>query len=289
MDRGPDVPQVGRAHAHAAGARSRGQAGRVVGHDGARLRPELGPVVSTVIVTGAAKGIGAAIAEAFARAGWSLVAVDRDAAQLRAAASHWGQPVETLVGDVADRATNDAAVKMAIDRFGGLDAAVGNAGVVVAKLIDDSTSEEFDRIFSINVKALMYLAQAAHKALAKSEGSLTVIASKAGLVAQRNSPLYVATKGAAVQLARALALDWAHEGIRVNAVCPGIVDTPMLQEFFDAMPDPDASRRETEVAQPLGRLATPAEIASVVLFLATPAAAFITGVALPVDGGFTAE
>jgi len=145
--------------------------------------------VSTVIVTGAAKGIGAGIAEAFARAGWSLVAVDRDAAQLRAAASHWGQPVATLVGDVADRATNDAAVKMAIDRFGGLDAAVGNAGVVLAKLIDDSTSEEFDRIFSINVKALMYLAQAAHKALAKSEGSLTVIASKAGLVAQRNSPL----------------------------------------------------------------------------------------------------
>ena len=245
--------------------------------------------MSTVIVTGAAKGIGAGIAEAFARAGWSLVAVDRDATQLRAAASHWGQPVATLVGDVADRATNDAAVKMAIDRFGGLDAAVGNAGVVVAKPIDDSTSEEFDRIFSINVKALMYLAQAAHKALAKSEGSLTVIASKAGLVAQRNSPLYVATKGAAVQLARALALDWAHEGIRVNAVCPGIVDTPMLQEFFDAMPDPDSARRETEVAQPLGRLATPAEIASVVLFLATPAAAFITGVALPVDGGFTAE
>ena len=82
--------------------------------------------MSTVIVTGAAKGIGAGIAEAFARAGWSLVAVDRDAAQLRAAASHWGQPVATLVGDVADRATNDAAVKMAIDRFGGLDAAVGN-------------------------------------------------------------------------------------------------------------------------------------------------------------------
>jgi len=99
----------------------------------------------------------------------------------------------------------------------------------------------------------------------------------------------VATKGAAIQLARALALDWAPEGIRVNAVCPGIVDTPMLQQFYDAMPDSAAFRRKDEVAQPLGRLATPAEIASVVLFLATPAAAFITGVALPVDGGFTAE
>ncbi len=204
---------------------------------------------SVVVVTGAAKGIGAGIAEAFARAGWSVVAVDRDKAPLERTASRIGGTVVTLAGDVADRATNDAAVKLALDRFGGLDAAVGNAGVTLAKLIDDSTSEEFDRLFSINVKALMYLAQAAHRPLAKSKGSLTVIASKTGLVAQRNSPLYVATKGAAVA----------------------------------------AFRRENEIAQPLGRLATPAEIASVVLFLATPAAGFITGVALPVDGGFTAE
>jgi len=204
--------------------------------------------VSTVIVTGAAKGIGAGIAEAFARAGWSLVAVDRDAAQLRAAASHWGQPVATLVGDVADRATNDAAVKMAIDRFGGLDAAVGNAGVVLAKLIDDSTPEEFDRIFSINVKALMYLAQAAHKALAKSEGSLTVIASKSGLVAQRNSPLYVATKARPCS-SRAR---WRSTGrARASASmrsAPGSSTRPMLQEFFDAMPDPDALRASTSRA-----------------------------------------
>jgi len=245
--------------------------------------------MSSVVVTGAAKGIGAGITEAFARAGWSVVAVDRDKAPLEQTAKRIGGNVVPLAGDVADRATNDAAVKLAVDRFGGLDAAVGNAGVVLAKLIDDSTSDEFDRIFSVNVKALMYLAQASHKALAKSKGSLTVIASKTGLVAQRDSPLYCATKGAAVQLARALALDWAPESIRVNAVCPGIVDTPMLQQFYDAMPDPAAFRSKDEVAQPLGRLATPAEIASVVLFLATPAAGFITGVALPVDGGFTAE
>src|SRR6058998_1171073 len=247
--------------------------------------------MSSVVVTGAAKGIGAGIVEAFAGAGWSVVAVDRDRAPLEQTASRLGgtKQVVALAGDVADRATSDAAVKLAVDRFGGLDAAVGNAGVVLAKLIDDSTSDEFDRIFSVNVKALMYLAQAAHKALAKSKGSLTVIASKTGLVAQRDSPLYVATKGAAVQLARALALDWAPEGIRVNAVCPGIVDTPMLKQFIDAMPDPAQSRREHEAAQPLGRLATPAECAAAVLFLSSPAASFITGVALPVDGGFTAE
>src|SRR5258708_3125750 len=115
-------------------------------------------------------------------------------------------------------------------------------------------------------------------ATGQTKGSRAVIRSETVLVAQRNSPSYVATKGAAVQLARALALDWAPEGIRVNAVCPGIVDTPMLKEFIDAMADPVASRREHEQAQPLGRLATPAEVASAVLFLASPAAGFITGV-----------
>ena len=245
--------------------------------------------MSSVVVTGAAKGIGAGIVDAFANAGWSIVAVDRDRAALDRLASRSRGTVVTLAGDVADRATNDAAVQLAVERFGGLDAAVGNAGVTLPKLVDQTTSDEFDRLFAINVKALMYLAQAAHAALTKSRGSLTVIASKTGLVAQRHSPIYVATKGAAVQLARALALDWAPEGIRVNAICPGIVDTPMLKQFIDAMPDPVASRREHEQAQPLGRLATPAEVASAVLFLATPAAAFITGVALPVDGGFTAE
>ena len=244
------------------------------------------------VITGAGSGIGRASALLFAREGGCIVVADVDRAgadetvkQIRAD----GGEANTVIADVADRATNDAAVKLAVDRFGGLDAAVGNAGVTLPKLIDETTPDEFDRLFSINVKALMYLAQAAHKALAKSKGSLTVIASKTGLVAQRNSPIYVATKGAAVQLARALALDWAPEGIRVNAVCPGIVDTPMLKQFIDAMPDPAASRREHETAQPLGRLATPAECAAAVLFLSSPAASFITGVALPVDGGFTAE
>jgi NAD(P)-dependent dehydrogenase (short-subunit alcohol dehydrogenase family) len=246
-------------------------------------------VASTAIVTGAAKGIGAACAAAFVDAGWSLVAVDRDAQALEAACAPFGKAALAVAGDVSDRRTNDTAVRQAVERFGRLDAVVGNAGVNLPKLIDDTTDAEFDRLVAVNIKALFYLAQTAHRALADSRGSLTIIASKTGLVAQRNSPVYVATKGAAVQLARALALDWAPEGIRVNAVCPGIVDTPMLREFVDALPDPERAWREHERAQPLGRLATPAECAAAVLFLASPAASFITGVALPVDGGFTAE
>ena len=231
------------------------------------------------IVTGAAKGIGAACVEAFRGAAYKVVAVDRENCD--------GDAV--VQGDVGERTTSDEAVRVALERFGRLDHALGNAGVTLPKLIDDTTDEELELLWRVNVKGLVHLAQSAHAPLTESRGSLTVLASKTGLVAQRNSPFYVATKGAAMQLARALALDWASEGIRVNAICPGSVDTPMLRQFIDAMPDPTAAQREHELSQPLGRLCTPEEVASVAVFLASDAASFVTGVALPVDGGFTAE
>jgi NAD(P)-dependent dehydrogenase (short-subunit alcohol dehydrogenase family) len=239
----------------------------------------VGTLARTAVVTGAARGIGRACVEAFAADGWRVVAVDREPFKVDG-------EVVVCVGDVTDAATNERAVELAVSGFGSLDAAVANAGINLPKRIDDSTDEDFDRLFDVNVRGVVRLAQAAHGLLAASRGSLTVVASKTGLVAQRDSPLYCATKGAAIQLARALALDWAPEGIRVNAVCPGIVDTPMLAEFVGGG---EAALEEQRLAQPLGRLATPAECASAVLFLSSPAASFITGVALPVDGGFTAE
>jgi len=245
--------------------------------------------MSTAIVTGAANGIGAACVKAFADAGWDLVLVDRDDSELGRRARDYGGRVATLAGDVAGRDVNQAAVDVAEERFGGLDAAIANAGVNLARSIDDTTDEDIDRLFAVNLRAVVYLAQAAHNALARSTGSLVVMASKTGLVAQRDSPVYCATKGAVIQLARALALDWAPEGIRVNAVCPGIVDTPMLESFFEQLPDPERARAESTAAQPLGRLARPEECAAAALFLASEQASFITGVALPVDGGFTAE
>ena len=245
--------------------------------------------VKVALVTGAAQGIGRACVDAFVADGWKVIAVDVAEDGLGLLGKDHGSAVATLLGDVAEQPTSRRAVEEALHRYGRLDCAVANAGVNLPKLVDDTTDDEFDRLIDVNVRGPTYLAQAAHRHLADSGGSLIIVASKTGLVAQRNSPIYVATKGAAIQLARALALDWADEGIRVNAVCPGIVDTSMLRSFIEALPDPEAAWREHEEAQPLGRLARPEECAAAVLFLASEGASFITGIALPVDGGFTAE
>jgi NAD(P)-dependent dehydrogenase (short-subunit alcohol dehydrogenase family) len=230
----------------------------------------------TALITGATSGIGLACAQCFADDGWNLVLVGRRSAPPRPGAV-------AIRGDVALAETSRRCVDVALDRFGRLDAVIGNAGVTLPKTIDETTREELDRLIAVNLKALVFLAQAAHGPLRDSGGALVVVASNKGLVAQRGSPVYVATKGAAVQLARALALDWAAEGIRVNALCPGLVDTPMLTGFAG----PEALGA-LSAEQPLGRLATPAEVAEVALFLASTASSFVTGVALPVDGGFTA-
>jgi NAD(P)-dependent dehydrogenase (short-subunit alcohol dehydrogenase family) len=230
------------------------------------------------LITGATSGIGLACARTFAAARWALALVGRDGDALSAAAR--GAEAVTVRGDVVQASTSTAAVRAALDRFGRLDAVVGNAGVTLAKQVDETTEDELQHLIDVNLKALVYLAQAAHEPLARTRGAMVVVASNKGLVAQRRSPIYVATKGAAVQLARALALDWAPDAIRVNAVCPGLVDTRMLRGFVDSPPDAE---------QPLGRLARPSEVADVVLFLASRASSFITGVALPVDGGFTAQ
>ena len=234
------------------------------------------------LVTGATSGIGLACAQAFAEADWGVVTVARRT-------GHAPRGAVALAGDVTDPSTSRRAVAAATGHFGRLDAVVGNAGVTLAKSVDDTTDAELEHLIAVNVKALVHLARAAHGALADARGSFIVMASNKGLVGQRGSPVYVATKGAAVQLARALALDWAPEGIRVNALCPGLVDTPMLRAFADAQPDPAETRRRLAVEQPLGRLARPEECARAALFLASPAASFISGVALPVDGAFTAQ
>lgn len=241
------------------------------------------------LVTGATRGIGRACVELFARRGWSVVMVARDARALAALERRHGAFCAGVAGDVAAAAVSRAAVELAVARFGRLDAAVGNAGVTLAKPLASTSEQELDRLLAVNVKGLFHLAQAAHPPLRRARGAYVVVASNKGLVAQRGSPAYVASKGAAVQLARALALDWAADRIRVNALCPGLVDTDMLRSFAGAQPDPAQAWEALAGEQPLGRLARPCECAEAVLWLCSPAASFVSGVALPLDGGFTAQ
>lgn len=245
----------------------------------------------TAIVTGASRGIGRAIALRFAREGAQVVIadVDEQTQQLVEEIRRAGGESAAVQADVARRADNERMIDACLQRYGKLDILVCNAGVNLPKLISESSDEEIERVLAVNVKGLIYATRYAIPImLRQGSGVILITASKTGLVAQRDSPVYCASKGAAVLLAKALALDYAERNIRVNALCPGIIDTPMLEAFANSRPDPKAALAEYSAAQPIGRLGTPEECASVALWLVSDEASFVTGVALPVDGGFTA-
>ncbi len=245
-----------------------------------------------VALTGASTGIGHAIALRFAAAGAKLILGDVLEAEGVALASEirrCGGEASFVRMDVARREDNDRLVQACVTEYGRIDILICNAGINLPRLLPDSSDDEIDRVLDVNLKGPMYAARAAIPTMLEQGGGVIIFtASKTGLVAQRDSPVYCASKGGVVQLARALALDYANRGIRVNALCPGIIDTPMLRYFADSMPDPDAAWAEYSTAQPMGRLGTADECADAALWLASDASSFITGVALPVDGGFTA-
>jgi len=237
------------------------------------------------VITGAASGIGRASALRFAAEGARLILADVE--QPDEATMQAGRFVRT---DVSRREDNERMIDECVSRFGRIDILFCNAGVTLPKLLPDSAPGEIDRLWDVNVNGPLYAARHAIPIMLGQPGGGTILftASKTGIVAQTDSPVYCASKGALVMLAKALALDYARRGIRVNALCPGIIDTPMLRHFADAMPDPHAAWTAHESAQPMGRLGTPEECAAAALWLVSSDASFVTGVALPVDGGFTA-
>ena len=247
----------------------------------------------TAIVTGGTTGIGRASAVLFAKEGARVVISDwrddRKDAVLDEIRSVGGEG--TFVHcDVSKRADNDRLISTCVERYGQLDILLCNAGRFLPKLITESDDDEIDAIFAVNVKALIFASRAAiPHMLQQGGGAILFDASIRGLGAQPGSPIYCASKGAAVLLAKALALDYATQNIRVNALCPGIVDTPMLRGAAAAENDPAAAWARYNAEQPIGRLATPAECAFVALWLVSDEASFVTGVAMPVDGGLTAK
>lgn len=244
------------------------------------------------IITGAATGIGRASALLFAREGARVMLADVAEENGRSVVDEirqQGGTAEFLRIDVSIRQENERLIDACVDAYGRLDILFCNAGVALPKELVDSADEEIDLLIDVNLKALMYASRyAVPIMLEQGHGNILFNASKTGLVAQVESPVYCATKGAAIQLARALALDYATRGIRVNALCPGMVDTPMLRDVAEKAPDPAATWKEMSDVQPMRRLATPEEIADAALWLVSDEARFVTGVALPVDGGFTA-
>jgi NAD(P)-dependent dehydrogenase (short-subunit alcohol dehydrogenase family) len=172
-------------------------------------------------------------------------------------------------------------------RFGGLDVLVNNAAVHFARAVTDYTADEIDLLLNINFKGALHAVRSAVPALRRSRGTIVSVSSMTGIVGQANGAVYVATKGALISLTKALALELGADGIRVNCVCPAGVDTPLMRGWAATMADPEGVLRGQAAMHLTNRMATPEEIASAILFLASPAASFITGIALPVEGGAT--
>lgn len=239
-----------------------------------------------ILVTGASLGIGRAVALAAAAAGAALVVSARRREGLEALAAEigaMGGTAQVLPFDAAD----PAAIRAAVASAGPLDGLVNNAGSVTREPFLDASEAEMDRVLGLNVKGAAIVAQEVARGMRSrgARGSIVNISSVVGLVGARNRSLYAASKHAVMGLTRSMALELGPLGIRVNAVCPGLVNTPLAA---DLMADKDFVAA-TSARIPLGRIMEPEDIAGPAVFLLSDAAAGVTGIALPVDGGVTAE
>jgi NAD(P)-dependent dehydrogenase (short-subunit alcohol dehydrogenase family) len=241
------------------------------------------------LITGAGRGLGFAIARAFHAAGATVFVNDRTQNIVETAIDRLGGG-NRLFSAAADLATAEGA-RRAVEQAsvpGPLDILVNNAAVNIEKPVEETDDAHWDLHLAVVLKASFFTLQAALPLLRASRGAVINIASELGLQAIPDNVAYVAAKHGVVAMTRAAAIELAGSGVRVNALCPGTMDTELFSECAEASPDPAAYRATFAVYHPLGRLASPEEIADFVLCLASPAAAFMTGAAIAIDGGSSA-
>ena len=243
------------------------------------------------IITGAAAGIGAATARLFCKEGAKVIAVDIDQATLAKTVAAITKEGCTCLGLAADVSKSDDVrnvINSTLERRQCIDILFNNAGIVPVGTIDATTEEDWDRAIAINLRSMYLFSRAVIPIFKKHKaGVILNTASATVLRVVPDRACYTATKGAVLALTRSMALDHVRDNIRVNCLCPGTIDTPSLAHRLDAFPDPAAARKNFIARQPMGRFGTPEEIAEAALYLVSPQSAFVTGVAFPIDGGFS--
>ena len=237
------------------------------------------------IVTGGGSGIGLAIATAFVREGAQVVICGRDRKKLDAAAKQLGASCVAVSADVSDAEEIKTLVDATLQSFQRINVLVNNAGVLLAGTAESLSEDDWDQTFNINVRGLWLLSRAVLPHMrAAGGGSIINMASVLSLTGARNRVAYAASKGAVLQMTKAMALDHAAENIRVNCICPGMVETEMIAQFIQN----EAAKRQRLAMHPVGRFGRPEDIAGAAVLLASDESSWITGAAFPVDGGYTA-